>query len=654
MQNITETFSHQEAYQIYSIDHNLSFTKDKDYHRTLQSEPDIIDDVETYYIVLNTWFGILRDYTNFFWCDFRGVVMRDGLLPIIKRLSEDSDILTGAGDGRLSSPAIALISEVGPEREQLILEILRYPKRLSLSFAPELRKQSLDAFIANENAVKLYSRRELSSPIDLRIKELLAGALQPAKDALTSVNSSGVASHTDRRYFSNGIAYKAAVKVNKIRSVLNNLPGAFPFEYFTYGDPGPIRRYGRYREPVNMAYVTAVPKSYKAFRIIAVEEAHRQYAMSGIYSILADTITKPGKANNRHNTMRRSAVSDDLTEIPLFDQWVNQELARIGSITGNYATLDLSNASDLVSKVFFRSHFPLWFVKLVDPLLPTHYELEDEVRLMHQCATAGCQLTFILESLVYWAISRAACEYAALLMGDKEPFSISVYGDDIIIPTRYAETCIEFITHYKMRVNTSKSFFSPEHLYRESCGAEYFKGLPLDSKYFPRTNLHFDWNTKTRYPMVTTGPKTSESLESLVSLQRRIFGTSRTAARFLAEYVRVLYPSFSSSEPGTICDDLWETFPVSKTVLAPVKKGTYEVSTAPEWALRELHWSPATTFHDDGKGHKLLDEYYYYLYLKEGPMYMDPLMRLLGVTSSRVTYGNDSSRPEHTWRRLQQ
>lgn len=652
MRNITETFSYKETLAIYGIDHGgLNCTVRELFE---EKQTDILDDIQTYYIVLNTWFAIMKDHTQFFWGDFKNVVRRNGLLPIIKQMSEDSDILTGAGAGTLSAPAIALISEIGPEREQLILEIMRYPKRLSLNYAPELRESSLKAFITNENSVKLFSRREVGSPIHSRVKELIAGALQPAKRALTSVDSTGVAAHTDHRYFSNGVAYKASTKINKIRSVLNNMPGVFPFEYFTYGNPGPILRYGKYREPVNMAYVNAVPKSYKAFRIIAVEEAHRQYAMSGIYSILASVVTNPKSYSKRNPAMRGCAVCDDLTEIPLHDQWVNQELARIGSITGEYATLDMSNASDLISKVFFRSVFPVWFVSLVDPLLPTHYELDGEIRLMHQCATAGCQLTFILESLVYWAISRAACEYAALLMGDEAPFSVSVYGDDIIIPTRYAETCIELITHYKFKVNTSKSFFSPDHLYRESCGAEYYKGLPLDSKYFPRTNLHFNWRADKNLVGPTVGNRTSESLESIVSLQKRIFGISRSAARFLADYVRIFYPSFSSSEPGSICGDLWETFPVSKTVLAPVDKGTYEVSTAPWYALRELHWSPVTTFHDNGKGHKLLDEYYYYQYLKEGPMYMDPLMRLLGVSSSRVAYGGDSSQPEHGWRRLPQ
>lgn len=654
MQNYTEIFSHTEARLVYCKDHqSIQDTTIV----SLGSFTDVADDIETYYIVLNTWFGIIQDAAASFSFDFKGVVMRNGLIPIIKQFSEDSDILTGAGDGNLSSPAIALISEVGPEREQLILEILRYPKRLTLNYAPDLKEESLKAFIANENLVKLSSRRELRSPIDSRIKELLAGALQPAKRALTSAKAVGAAPHCDLRFFSDGVAYKAATKLSKIRSVLNNAPGVFPFEYFTYGNPGFIFRYGKYREPVNTAYVTAVPKSYKACRIIAVEEAHRQYLMSGIYRVVSDTITRPHRAQTRANLMKPSAVSDDLSEIPLFDQWVNQELARIGSIDGSYATLDMSNASDLISKVFFRSYFPDWFVKVVDPLLPTHYVIDGDTRLMHQCATAGCQLTFVIESLTYWAISRAACEYAATVVGDTAPFSISVYGDDIIIPTKYAETCIDFLVHYRLKVNTTKSFYSPDHLYRESCGAEYYKGLHLDSRYFPRKALHFCWKTRgdgVKTMRAITGPETSESLESIVSLQKRVFGVSRTAARFLASYVRDFYPSFTSSDPGSTCSDLWETFPVSKQVLAPVQPGTYEVSTAPWYALRELHWSPENTFHDDGKGHKLLDEYYYYLYLKEGPMYMDPLMRLLGVTSSRVDYSRDNSQPEHTWRRLRQ
>jgi hypothetical protein len=80
----------------------------------------------------------------------------------------------------------------------------------------------------------------------------------------------------------------------------------------------------------------------------------------------------------------------------------------------------------------------------------------------------GNGFTFELESLIFWSVAKACSE---LLNLESE---VSVYGDDIIIDSRGYDLLTRSLSELGFFVNSEKSFSSGP--FRESCGADWFKG----------------------------------------------------------------------------------------------------------------------------------------------------------------------------------
>jgi len=86
----------------------------------------------------------------------------------------------------------------------------------------------------------------------------------------------------------------------------------------------------------------------------------------------------------------------------------------------------------------------------------------------------GNGFTFELETLIFYAIAKAACIQSGAKTGYN---SLSVYGDDVIIPSAAVSkylTCFEAVG---FEVNMSKSFFAGP--FRESCGEDFFNGTDV-------------------------------------------------------------------------------------------------------------------------------------------------------------------------------
>jgi hypothetical protein len=151
--------------------------------------------------------------------------------------------------------------------------------------------------------------------------------------------------------------------------------------------------------------------------------------------------------------------------IDLNDQTLNQELARIGAVTGSLATLDLSSASDSVTVELVRELMPAnWFYYL--DLYRSPVTVIDGVEHVNEMfSSMGNGFTFELESLLFYSIARAV----AYLTG--VPGSISVYGDEIIVPTEMGLDLISALSFCGFTTNEGKSFMDGP--FRESCGAHW-------------------------------------------------------------------------------------------------------------------------------------------------------------------------------------
>lgn len=218
--------------------------------------------------------------------------------------------------------------------------------------------------------------------------------------------------------------------------------------------------------------VTAVPKTQKGPRIIAIEPVCMQYTQQALSRYILPKIET--------HWITRGHVN-------FRDQTVNQRLAMESSTTKRLASLDLSSASDRV---------PLSMVTRMlksTRLLPYalacrsgRADLQGEIIHLNKFASMGSALCFPVEAMYFFTII-----IVAILRKHKTPVtlrniyktarSVYVYGDDLFVPTDEVEAVTETLTEYNCKVNTHKSFWRSN--FRESCGQDAFNGVDVTPIY---------------------------------------------------------------------------------------------------------------------------------------------------------------------------
>nr|QDH87980.1 MAG: RNA-dependent RNA polymerase [Leviviridae sp.] len=163
------------------------------------------------------------------------------------------------------------------------------------------------------------------------------------------------------------------------------------------------------------------------------------------------------------------------------DQTPNQELARLGSLDGSLATLDLSEASDRVANWLVEELFADYphFLEGIQACRSTRCRLPSgEVIPLLKFASMGSALTFPIEAMIFTAISILGClgmsRSPTMPLIKRLVGSVRVYGDDIIVPVDKAVAVSEMLETFGFQVNQHKSFWNGP--FRESCGKEYFFG----------------------------------------------------------------------------------------------------------------------------------------------------------------------------------
>lgn len=166
--------------------------------------------------------------------------------------------------------------------------------------------------------------------------------------------------------------------------------------------------------------------------------------------------------------------------IDLNDQTRNQRLACKGSTDGSLATLDLSSASDSMTMALVSRLLPAgWFVEL-DALRSAHTLIDDNWHENAMFSSMGNGFTFELESLLFYSIARAVCTLGRVRG------RVSVYGDDIIVPTEVAGLLKCVLGFCGFVVNPKKSHYLAEDPFRESCGAHWYAGDDVKPFYVRR------------------------------------------------------------------------------------------------------------------------------------------------------------------------
>lgn len=238
----------------------------------------------------------------------------------------------------------------------------------------------------------------------------------------------------------------------------------FPFWRYTQNVPSdwshgaPVSRESEI--PVR---VISVPKTQSTPRIIAIEPSTVQFAQQGLKEAIYEEVS---------NSFLSEIVGFD-------DQERNQVLAHKASLDRSLATLDLSEASDRLH--WWLVHEMLQpFPHLREYVMAVRSERADVpghgVIPLSKYASMGSALTFPLEAIVFTTLA-----YMGMRTADRDtpkPYRLagllSVYGDDIIVPTHTVGSVIETLEAFGFKVNQHKSFWNGE--FRESCGKEYFRG----------------------------------------------------------------------------------------------------------------------------------------------------------------------------------
>lgn len=154
--------------------------------------------------------------------------------------------------------------------------------------------------------------------------------------------------------------------------------------------------------------------------------------------------------------------------IDLRDQTRNQNLAREGSLTGALATLDLTSASDCISSELVYDLLPLEWAYRLAQCRTGHVTVKGQRVTLEKFSSMGNGFTFPLESLIFWALARAVCNSDEV---------VSVYGDDIILPSKRFAALARLLTAVGFIPNVSKSYHAGP--FRESCGADFYSGFDV-------------------------------------------------------------------------------------------------------------------------------------------------------------------------------
>nr|UJQ85926.1 MAG: hypothetical protein 3 [Leviviridae sp.] len=202
--------------------------------------------------------------------------------------------------------------------------------------------------------------------------------------------------------------------------------------------------------------VFTVPKNSEIDRAAAKEPDMNMYLQKSMGSFMRQRLRTKG--------------------IDLNDQTRNGELARLGSIDGSLATIDLSAASDSISRRLVMELFPLEMYMYLDMIRSQCASIDGQTHRWSLFSTMGNGCTFELETSIFWALARSVA-----ILHNRGDAVVSVYGDDIIVDTQIAKAVIELLNVAGFSVNPKKTFIDGK--FRESCGKHWYAGQDVTPFY---------------------------------------------------------------------------------------------------------------------------------------------------------------------------
>ena len=347
-------------------------------------------------------------------------------------------------------------------------------KKMELDCTPKRVQSAMDVFIKTEQSFEMFSLSGEEQKDFLLLSSLLWS------NALARIDVNALSPRHGPGATAEGVSGNQKFLW---RLWHERLEPHFPFLEHAYPNSGMWTFLGKEIQLVKFlrpedelpVRVTPVPKTLKGPRIIAIEPSCMQYAQQAVRDVLYDVIER-SELTSGHINFR--------------DQQVNKDLAVMSSKTGRLATIDLSDASDRVplslSIRMFDSNPELQ--GLILACRSTRAKMPDGTIIgpLRKFASMGSALCFPVEAMYFYTICVMALLRSQNLPESRENiFKVSrdiyVYGDDILVPSTYATTVLDYLQKYHCKVNTSKTFYTGK--FRESCGVDAYDGRIVNPVY---------------------------------------------------------------------------------------------------------------------------------------------------------------------------
>lgn len=201
--------------------------------------------------------------------------------------------------------------------------------------------------------------------------------------------------------------------------------------------------------------VTFVPKTALTDRAIAIEPHINIFAQLGLGSMIRGKLKKHG-VDLDHQAEHHA------------------NLALSASLAGDLATIDLSMASDTISYEVVKELIPPKWFHALDLTRSRSGVIKGTVHHYEKFSSMGNGYTFELETLIFWSLARACCDYESVGLYDERGLICSCFGDDIIVPTKVEPLLKEVITFCGFSYNVDKTYV--KSAFKESCGHDYYVG----------------------------------------------------------------------------------------------------------------------------------------------------------------------------------
>jgi len=388
------------------------------------------------------------------WCDFSSAITKYRGLPVIFR-----GFLLKLFSFSRDKNKFVVRPDVDPVSILIIRQACEYFYKLSLDFTDEQLEKAEQKFVENDDAVLTDGDYDVSF-VDLmrsNFETYYPRSSRIAYDDIIGNARPGSGTFSGYTDFWSRYNYGQYEWYER-----NNLPATVPPEArnlswaFRLNSRAPKAKVADL-DP-DFSEVLFVPKDSRGPRVICREPYSKLVYQLGFFDLFTDCLEK-----------------DTQHRINFASQEINRRLAHQSSIDRSYATLDLSDASDMVSYHIVRRLFRFVPFYKIFRFRTTFARLPSgRIRELKKLAGMGSGFTFPTMALI---IHLAICTRVSRRFNVDYRFASSkvyVYGDDIIVPKGWYAEAVKALTLVGLKVNTNKSFTNS--FFRESCGGDYFYG----------------------------------------------------------------------------------------------------------------------------------------------------------------------------------